>query len=146
MTAGNVSESGFVVNYPAVVLPSGFTTEQAESVVLNIEIGNGAVATIEVKRHDEGFEREKESEDESEEYPHDQLYVLFWDPTKSMPPRTPLAAVVISGPSNESLVKGGVVYRFEFLAYLEVLEKSVDGLQEKGGEVAQVVSRKWTIG
>ncbi|KAL4868709.1 hypothetical protein BDV12DRAFT_169262 [Aspergillus spectabilis] len=146
MTIGTVSEHGFVVDYPAVVLPSGFTTEQAEKTVLNIDIGNRAATTVEVRRHDEGLEYEKELEDDVEEYLNDQLYVLFWDPAKSMPPRTPLAAAVISGPSDESLAKGEVVYRFEFLAYLEVLEKSVDGgAQEKEGEVAQVISRKWTI-
>ncbi|KAL5341115.1 hypothetical protein BJX70DRAFT_406412 [Aspergillus crustosus] len=148
MAIGLVTGRGFEVGYPGVVLP-GVTREQAgkEKVGLDIELENG-VASVEVRRHDEGpgFDNDVYDVEGGEEYLYDQLYVLFWDPSKSMPPRTPMAAVVISGPSDESLIKGDVVYRFEFLATLEVLEKQGGSSLEKGGEVAEVVSRKWIIG
>ncbi|KAL4882677.1 hypothetical protein BJY04DRAFT_227015 [Aspergillus karnatakaensis] len=146
---GNVTENGFAVQYTGVAFSAGFTKDQAERAILDIDLGNGVSASVEVKRHDEGEGFGQEAYDAEEEDLHDQLYVLFWDPSLSMPPRTPLAAVVISGPSDESLVKGDVVYRFEFLAYMEVLEKRFEGegnADEEKGAVAPVIEKRWTIG
>ncbi|BCS20370.1 uncharacterized protein APUU_20802S [Aspergillus puulaauensis] len=146
MTPGLVTEDGFVVDYSALVLPAGYTREQLERATVSAELGNGIVGTFEIIRHDEGISNATaESESQSEDSDYDQLYVLFWDAIGTIAPRTPMPAAIVSGPSNEDLVKGEVVYRFECLAYLEVLEKGVGELEKDDG-LAQLVRKKWTIG
>ncbi|KAL3479383.1 hypothetical protein BJX99DRAFT_222544 [Aspergillus californicus] len=151
MTPGIVTAEGFVVDYPGLVIPMGCTADGLEMVVA-ADIGNGVVATFQISRHDEGIPRTAPAVDAGEdgdghEYDRSQLYVLFWDSDNTMAVRTPLPAVIISGPSGEDLVKGEVVYRFETLAYLEVLEKRAT-LDEtfQNDSTVQLIRRKWTIG
>ncbi|KAL3459280.1 hypothetical protein BJX64DRAFT_265141 [Aspergillus heterothallicus] len=146
MTPGIVTEEGFVVEYPALVLPASYTRDSLGRRVVATDLGNGVLAKIEIARHDEGITRAK-YEDEPDLDHYEQLYVLFWDSVNALALRAPLPAVVISGPSDEGLEKEGVVYRFEFLAYLEVLEKTVNDIPgEKPSDIVQLVRRKWTIG
>ncbi|KAL4800769.1 hypothetical protein BDV19DRAFT_2807 [Aspergillus venezuelensis] len=144
MTPGFVTDDGFVVEYPALVLPSSCVSEQLDMFAVSVELGEGVVGTVEIKRHDEGLDKTREYGDASEGYNNGRFYVLFWDPSKTMPTRTPMPAAIIRSPSDEDLDKDGVVYQFEDLAYLEVLEKA-NQLQEES-EVAQLVRRKWTVG
>ncbi|KAF3019998.1 hypothetical protein E8E15_006964 [Penicillium rubens] len=150
MTPGKVNEDGFTVEYPGMVLPVGCTREQTERMVVVAEDEHGVVARYEVLRHDEGLGGrldESESESQSENYPHDRLYVLFWHAVTPRPPREPMPAAIISGPSDESLAKGKVVYRFESLAYVEILEKAVGShLLGKADQVIQLTRKKWTLG
>ncbi|KAL2830616.1 hypothetical protein BDW59DRAFT_158518 [Aspergillus cavernicola] len=147
MTPGIVTEDGFVVDYPALVLPADCTSGNFQRSVVSAEVGNGVVATFEITRHDEGILRSsKVLESDSEDDLHDQLYVLFWDPAKRMAPRTPFPAAVISGPSGEDHAKDGLVYRLEFLAYLEILEKTAGGELQEKGDAVQLIRKKWTIG
>ncbi|KAL2870608.1 uncharacterized protein BJX67DRAFT_377957 [Aspergillus lucknowensis] len=145
ITPGIVNELGFTVEYPGLALPAGFTRESLEKLTIAATVGDSVNASFEITRHDEGISRETEdSEPDNDSY--DQLYVLFWDPTNSLPSRAPMPAAVISGPSDEDLVKGDVVYRFEFLAYLEVLDKAKATLEETVEDKARLVRKKWTIG
>ncbi|KAJ5462833.1 hypothetical protein N7475_007777 [Penicillium sp. IBT 31633x] len=145
---GNVSKHGFVVEYPGLVLPVDCAREQTQRMVVAAEDKQGVVARYEILRHDEGLNsRFDELEAEPKSYLHDRLHVLFWCAEESMPPVVPMPAAIISGPADESLVKGEVVYRFESLAYVEVLEKKVGwNLQEKGDRVVQLIRKKWTLG
>ncbi|KAL4925991.1 uncharacterized protein BDV17DRAFT_163657 [Aspergillus undulatus] len=144
MTPGLVTEEGFVVDYPAVVLPAVYTTEQLERITMSVDLGDGIVGTFEIKRHDEGLAGEARDEPDTDEYENGQLYALFWDASRTMAPTTPMPAAVIRGPSEEDLAKGDVVYRLDHLAYLEILDKG-EQLPEKC-EVAQLVRKQWTIG
>ncbi|KAL4990185.1 hypothetical protein BDW68DRAFT_155227 [Aspergillus falconensis] len=60
-----------------------------------------------------------------------QLYVLYWELTKTMPIMTLMPAAVISGPLDEGLANGEVVYRFECLVYVEILDRA-DGMRAEG--------------
>ncbi|KAL2819828.1 hypothetical protein BJX63DRAFT_418752 [Aspergillus granulosus] len=146
MTPGIVTEDGFVVEYPALALPASYTRDNFQSTTVTTDLGNGFTAIVRIVRHDEGISHTK-YENEFDDDHYDQLYVLFWDAVNAFAPRAPLPAAVISGRNDEDLVKDAVVYRFEFLAYVEVLEKaSEDVLKEKVTDVAQLVKKKWTIG
>ncbi|KAL2840676.1 hypothetical protein BJY01DRAFT_218215 [Aspergillus pseudoustus] len=137
MTPGIVTEDGFVVEYPALSLPVNYTRDNFQNATVTTDLGNGFTAIMEISRHDEGISRAKyEYESGGDQY--DRLYILFWDAANALTPRAPLPAAVISGPSDEDLEKEVVVYRLEFLAYLEVLEKTSKGFSEaKVGDVAQ---------
>ncbi|KAL4946410.1 hypothetical protein BDV06DRAFT_218338 [Aspergillus oleicola] len=81
ITPGLVTEDGFVVEYPALVLPSSFVSEQLDHVTVSVELGDGVVGTFEIKRHDQELIHGTRDHDESSEaYEHGQLYVLSWDP------------------------------------------------------------------
>ncbi|KAL4807953.1 hypothetical protein BDV18DRAFT_168157 [Aspergillus unguis] len=149
--AGRVTENGFVVKYPGLVLPANYSKVNIQNVTTTAMVGDDISATFQVKRHDEGLSNANtvQSDSDQEESDHNQLYVLFWDITRTLPTRTSMPAAIISGPSDESLIKGEVVYRFESLAYLEILNKhKVARREEKleDGEFAQMVTKEWTIG
>ncbi|KGO67578.1 Heterokaryon incompatibility [Penicillium italicum] len=148
MTPGIVSENGFIVEFPGLVLPGDCTREQTQKLFVVADDEHGGVAKYEITRHDEGLSgRLEESGSGPEKFLHDRLYVIFWYATRALAPRTPMPAAIISGPSDESLVKGEMVYQFESLAYVEVLEKTVEGhLQETVDPVVQLIRKKWTLG
>ncbi|KAJ5374177.1 hypothetical protein N7517_006183 [Penicillium concentricum] len=148
MTPGNVSENGFIVDYPGLALPVDCTRQQTQRMIVASEDEHGVVSRLEISRHNEGLmSRLDEPDTVSENILHDRLYVLFWIADTSMAPREPMPAALISGPSDEDSVKGEVVYRFESLAYVEVLETTAGwNLQEKGDPVVQLTRKKWTLG
>ncbi|KAL2794002.1 hypothetical protein BJX66DRAFT_304938 [Aspergillus keveii] len=146
MTPGIVGENGFIVEFPALTLPASYTRDNFQKIIVTTDLADGVSAKIEISRHDEGIDRVK-YDDESDYDGEDRLYVLFWDSVNALAPRAPLPAAVISGPIDEDLEKEEVVYRFEFLAYFEVLEKRMGGTPaEKSEHVAELIRKKWTIG
>ncbi|KAJ5959917.1 uncharacterized protein N7479_007067 [Penicillium vulpinum] len=148
MTPGDVGENGFIVEYPGLALPVDCTRQQTQRMIVTAEDEHGVVGRFEISRHDEGLMSGLDEPDTvSENILHDRLYVLFWHAETSMSPRQPMPAILISGPSDEDHVKGEVVYRFESLAYVEVLETTEGwNLQEKGERVVQLIRKKWTLG
>ncbi|KAJ5823982.1 hypothetical protein N7447_006322 [Penicillium robsamsonii] len=148
MTPGNVSENGFIVEYPGLALPVDCTRQQTQRMIVAVEMEHGVVCRVEISRHDEGLmSRSDELDTVSENILHDRLYVLFWRAETSVVPGEPMPAAFISGPSDEDRVNGEVVYRFESLGYVEVLEMTAGwNLQEKGDPVVQLTRKKWTLG
>ncbi|RDW78977.1 uncharacterized protein DSM5745_05829 [Aspergillus mulundensis] len=144
MTMGFVTDNGFVVEYPALVLPLNCTLEKLDCLAVDVDVGNGFVGTFQITRHDEGL-GDAEGKAEAYEHDHGQLHVLYWDMTKKMPPRSPMPAAVVSSPAGKGLAEGEMVYRFECLACVEILKMRPGKLQERGNELAQLVEGKWTI-
>ncbi|KAL4994673.1 hypothetical protein BDV10DRAFT_203586 [Aspergillus recurvatus] len=130
-----------LVEYPALVLPLVSTLAQLQSLVVSVDIGNGSVGRFQIMRHHEDLGH-GEDKSESGEERRRQLYVLYWDMTKTMPIMIPMSAAVISGPLGEGVAKGEVVYRFECLAYVEILGRANGTLEENGHGVAQLVLRQ----
>ncbi|KAL4977586.1 hypothetical protein BDW66DRAFT_165481 [Aspergillus desertorum] len=144
MTMGLVTENGFEVEYPALVLPVDCTLGKLKRLVVSVALGKGLVGRIQITHHDDGLAHGEDKADAGKEH-GSQLYVLYWDLTKAMPIMTPMPAAVISGPLDEGLENGEVAYRFQCLVYVEILDMADGTLNENEGEVAQLVQRKWII-
>ncbi|KAL4902932.1 hypothetical protein BDW74DRAFT_54652 [Aspergillus multicolor] len=144
MTIGHVREDGFVVEYPALVLPLNCTLEKLGCLVVDVDVGNGLVATFQITRHDEGL-NDTEYKADVHRTGHGQLHILYWDMTKKLPPRTPMPAAVVSSSVDEDLSKGKTVHQFECLAYVEILEAGPEQRQGKENELAQRVTGQWTV-